>query len=241
MDRAGIGSRKLISLLLALNLGVFLAGMALQYWSPAERAPLVFNAEKITLLAVPPVSSARTPAAQQAVDPDIQPNPQTSPPPAQTETEVEANPRCLSWKSLDAKSLMAIEANLKQAGIAANAYDFELQKKLGWWVFLPPAENKEALQAMIDEVRRLGVTDYAAVRGGPMLNALSLGAFAKFSQAREHTARLSKKGIKGVQFGPRPEAGEVRLLLSESVPGSALAKAGSGWPKGQQPERCALQ
>jgi len=241
MDRTVIGSRKLIGFLLALNLGVFLAGMALQYWSPVVRAPLVFNAEKITLLAVPTVSSAQTQAVEKVVDPGVQPNPQTSPPPTQSETEVEANPRCLSWKSLDAKTLMAIEAHLKQAGIAANAYEFELLKKLGWWVFLPPAENKEALQAMIDEVRRLGVTDYAAVRGGPMLNALSLGAFAKLAQAREHAARLSKKGIKGVQFGPRPEAGEVRLLLSESVPGSALAKTGSGWPNGLQPERCTLQ
>ena len=136
--------------------------------------------------------------------------------------------------------MLAIEAHLKQAGIAANAYDIELAKQLGWWVFLPPAENKEALQAMVDEVRRLGVTDYAAVRGGSMLNALSLGAFGKLAQAREHAARLAKKGIKGLKFGPRPESGEARLVFFESVPSSALPKAEAGWPSGLQPERCAL-
>jgi hypothetical protein len=93
---------------------------------------------------------------------------------------------------------------------------------------------------MVDEVRRLGVTDYAAVRGGSMLNALSLGAFAKLAQTREHAAKLVKKGIKGVKFGPRPESGEARLVFSESVPSSALPKPEAGWPSGLQPERCAL-
>ena len=70
--------RKLIGLLLALNLGVFLAGMAMQYGSPAARAPLVFNAEKITLLAAPSVASARMPAAEAAIEPEIQADPQAS-------------------------------------------------------------------------------------------------------------------------------------------------------------------
>lgn len=236
MDRTGIGSRKLIGLLLALNLGVFLAGMAFQYGSPAARAPLVFNAEKITLLAVPTVTSTQVPAAETAVAPGVQ----ASPAPAQSETGIAASPRCLSWKSLDAEGLISIEAHLKQIGIASNAYDIELAKKLGWWVYLPPVENKEALQATIDEVRRLGVLDYAVVRGGSMRNALSLGAFAKLAQAREHALGLSKKGIKGVKFGPRPEAGEARLVFSESIPIGALAKAESGWPSGLPPTRCVL-
>lgn len=227
---------RLIGLLLTLNLGVFLAGMALQYLSPAARAPLVFNAEKITLLAPPAASFSRPAVAEKVLAP--------IPPLSPSETVVDSNPRCLSWTSLDAAGLTAIEAHLKQAGIAANAYDLELENeagsKLGWWVFLPPSEHDAALQATIDEVRRLGVTDYAPVRGGSMRNALSLGAFAKLAQAREHAARLAKKGIKGVKFGPRPAAGVVRLVFSDQIADSALPKSAAGWPNGLQPSRCAL-
>lgn len=240
MGRTGIGMSRLIGLLLTLNLGVFLSGMALQYWSPAARAPLVFNAEKITLLAPPAVSaSSRLVAIEKRVQTEVQPDLPAAP--SET-TVVEANSRCLSWASLDAAGLTVIEAHLKQAGIAANAYDLELESeagsKLGWWVFLPPSENDAALQATIDEVRRLGVTDYAPVRGGSMRNALSLGAFAKLAQAREHAARLAKKGIKGVKFGPRPAAGTVRLVFSDQIADSALPKSAAGWPNGLQPLRC---
>jgi hypothetical protein len=236
MDRTGIAPRNLIGFLVAINFGVFLAGMALQHWSPVAPAPLVFNAEKIRLVASQAAPSSRLVASEKTA----QPGSQATPPAVQSETRVEQSPRCLSWKSLDLAGFLAIETHLKRIGIAANAYDIELEKDLGWWVFLPPTENAAALQATIDGVRRLGVTDYAAVRGGSMRNALSLGAFAKLEQARERAAGLSKKGIKDVKFGPRPETGEARLVFSESVPGNALPDTEAGWPSGLKPARCAL-
>jgi hypothetical protein len=107
-------------------------------------------------------------------------------------------------------------------------------------VFLPPLESKAALQAKMEEARRLGVSDLAPVRGGSMRNALSLGAFAKLKQARARAAELVAKGIKDVKFGPRPGAGAARLVVSARVADSALPSAESGWPEGLQPARCAL-
>jgi hypothetical protein len=236
MDRPGFGMRGLIGLLLALNLGVFLAGMALQQWTPAEPTPLVFNAEKIRLLAVPTSSNPT----------DVLPDktPEASPLDVDTALNMEMNaatsPSCLSWKSLDVDGFMGVVAYLKKAGISASTYDIELEKPLGWWVYLPPVADKEALQVAIDEVRRLGVTDYAPVRGGSMRNALSLGAFANLAQAREHAAKLVRKGIKGVLFGPRPETGMARLVLSKEIADSELPILAMGWPKGLQPARCVL-
>lgn len=228
MDRAGLESRKLIGLLLALNLGVFLAGMALQQWTPSARAPLVFNAEKITLLAPQSASEAHAASSEKQPEPG--------------EARVASSSRCLSWRSLDAEGLAAIEAHLGKAGIAANAYSIELENKLeknlGWWVFLPPMPDKAALQQSIEELARLGVTDYAPVRGGSMRNALSLGAFEKLSQARERAVGLASKGLKGVKFGPRPGAGMVRLLFSDAVADNELPSLEAGWPSGVQPASC---
>jgi hypothetical protein len=234
MDRTGLGSRKLIGLLLALNLGVFLVGMALQQWTPSARAPLVFNAEKITLLAVPGASEAQPASSETKPDPSVAESPAGG--------RAVSSSRCLSWRSLDAEGLAAIEAHLAKSGIAANVYNIELENKLeknlGWWVFLPPMPDKAALQLTIEELVRLGVTDYAAVRGGLMRNALSLGAFEKLSQARERAVGLASKGIKGVKFGPRPGAGMVRLFFPDSLADNELPSLEVGWPRGLEPSSC---
>ncbi len=246
MDRNGIRMRKLIGLLLALNLGVFLAGMALQRWSPDAPAPALFNADKVRLLASP-----SPPASKPSQAPESPPEALAEPLPATlTETPPEklpdptavaplaAKPRCLSWASLDAAAVKAIEARLKQAGVAITAYDIKLEQKLGWWVFLPPLEDAAEAQARMDQVRLLGITDYATVRGGSMRNALSLGAFATLAQARTHSATMTRKGVAAVQFGPRPEAGSARLVFADSIADDALPDPAAAWPIGKQPARC---
>ncbi len=232
MDRPGNaehGALKLIGLLLALNLGVFLAGMALQRWSPPATEAQVYNAEKIRLLALPVLPAARNPA--QLASP-------ASAPAAAEETGAEMNLRCLSWASLDLAALNAIEARLQQAGIVADAYEIELEKPLGWWVYLPPVPSKLELQARIEALQRLAIADFAPVRGGSMRNAISLGAFAKLAQARARAASLTKQGIQDVKYGPRPEAGLARLIVSDAVPAAALAKLNAVWSQDLQPARC---
>lgn len=214
--------RKLTGLLLALNLGLFLVGMVWQYGAKDASPPLLFNAEKIRLLSLPPVLAR-----------------------ASNELDTPANPpqdgvvsRCLAWDKLAAAELVSVEALLKQAGIDPASYDIELDKQLGWWVFLPPLQTPADLQAKLEEIVALGIKDYAPVRGGSMRNAISLGTFSSLAQAREQVARLTGKGIQGIEFGPRPESGRVRLLLTASVPEAAILSLRSVWPEGLQATPC---
>ena len=46
--------RKLIGLLLALNLGMLVVGLAWQFAARESSQPLIFNADKIRLLDLPP-------------------------------------------------------------------------------------------------------------------------------------------------------------------------------------------
>lgn len=238
MDRPGNGrasALKLLGLMLALNVGVLLAGLAMQYWSPAAPAPLVFNAEKIHLLASPTPFEREIVGVDQLAAPA---NPLIAVVPPSGAGDA-SNLRCLSWEALDSDALTEAEAYLQKIGIATDDYRIELDKTLGWWVFLRPFKDKAELDAMIEAVRRLGVNDLAPVRGGSMRNALSLGAFATLAQARAHAASLGKKGVKEVKYGPRPESGVARLIISESISDTLLSNAESGWPKGLQPSRCA--
>jgi len=261
MDRAGKRSRialKGVGLLLALNVGVFAGGMVLQYWAPATQAPVVFNAEKIKLLQLPaeqdaePVSEAlasdelasseatlaeEAEAAVEAMaaEPTVQEQSANKP-----RVEEIKGSRCLSWATLDAESLQRVETHVQQIGFSASNYTFTLDKTLGWWVFLPPRANKAELDAAIKEVRRLGVSDFAPVRGGSMRFAISLGAFSSFEQARSHAVTMLSMGVRGVKFGPRLESGQVRLIISDSIADAELPAADSGWPQGLQPTPCSV-
>jgi hypothetical protein len=238
--------RKLIGLLLALNLGMLAVGLAWQFAGLEASQPLIFNADKIRLLDLPPrLQSDKAETLVDAIDQ----------PPADTASEVAseavapeppqmANLRCLAWQRLDAAGLRAIETYLKQVGIEPGVYSIQLQKKLGWWVYLPPLEDVAAGLARIDQIIQLGIKDYAQVRGGPMRNAVSLGAFPSLVQAREHAAFLTRKGLKGFELGPRLESGVASLILSTTISDAELAsmetQLKTGWPEGLQPAACAL-
>ena len=230
--------RKLIGLLLALNLGMLAVGLAWQFAAREAPQPVMFNADKIRLLDLPPTLQADAVEAVVDVVPEetVQARPQDAP-------EMTSR-RCLAWKSLDAAGLHAIEAYLRNVGIKPGAYSIGLAKNLGWWVFLPPLADAAAVQAQIDQIIQLGIKDYAQVRSGPMRNAISLGAFSNLAQVREHAAFLTNKGINGVDYGPRLESGVASLTFSASISDAELAKLETqlttGWPAGLQPATCAL-
>jgi hypothetical protein len=259
MDRPGNldnSALKLLGLMLALNLGVLVAGLVMQYWLAAEPAPMVYNAEKIQLLAL------ATPFEREVVNPEqseplsdssLQPESQLDSEAAldsnpvlpssvteQTSPETQAHARCLSWASLDPDQLLEIESHIRRIGITRGGYRIELEKPLGWWVFLPPHKNKAELDGVMERMRSLGISDFAPVRAGSMMNALSLGTFSALELAREHAANMISKGVKGVRYGPRPESGGARLILSETLSANTLQLVESGWSPAMQPTRCAL-
>lgn len=211
-----------IGLLLLLNGGVLLAGLGLGVWLSKPGPTPEFNADKIRLLESP--QSAQETHTSAEVAPVAQ-------------AEVAARRACLSWPRLDADGLAAVQAHLDSRGVAAER-EFRVDKPLGWWVYLPPLPDAEALRVALEEVSAKGIRDFAVVRGGRLANAVSLGVFPSLDKARAHAATLQAKGLRGLRFGPRPEAGPVRLLWQEKADGTPAASLGEGWPQGLTPAVC---
>jgi len=211
-----------IGLLLLLNGGVLLAGLGLGLWLSKPGPTPEFNADKIRLLESPQSAQETRTAPEVA---------------AVAQVEAAARRACLSWPRLDADGLAAVQAHLDSRGVAAER-EFRVDKPLGWWVYLPPLADAEALRAALEEVSAKGIRDFAAVRGGRLANAVSLGVFPSLDRARAHAAALEAKGLRGLRFGPRPEAGPVRLLWAEKAGGTPAASLEQGWPQGLTPAVC---
>jgi hypothetical protein len=222
----------LIGLLLVLNVGVLAGGLAMTHWPATPGAAREFNGDKVKVLTSPAVDQ---PATSEGSTADLSP---AVPPPASRATE--PTPSCLSWPRLDADDLAAVEAHLKGAGVTTGDYELSVAKRLGWWVYLPPFPDTEALRVALENARQKGVTDLAPVRGGRMANALSLGAFPTIGKARAHAGALAARGLNGVRYGPRPEAGEVRLVLSGGHAGEESVVSADGWPRGLRPGVCSV-
>jgi hypothetical protein len=215
-------SGRWIGLLLLLNGGVLLAGLGLGLWLSKPGPTPEFNADKIRLLESPQsVEETRT-------SPEVDPVAQE---------EAEARRACLSWPRLDADGLAAVQAHLDSRGVTRER-EFRVGQALGWWVYLPPLPDAEALRVALEEVNAKGIRDFAAVRGGRLANAVSLGVFPSLDRARAHAAALEAKGLRGLRYGPRPEAGPVRLLWEEKAGGTPAASLGQGWPQGLTPAVC---
>ena len=222
MDRPGSGLRRLIGLLLVLNLGTFLAGWGGTVWQGQGMPLVTFNGEKIQLLEDVLPEKSGVSAAEPSLDRD---------------KGFQVSESCPAWASLDADGIAQIQAHLRQLGVADADYDLLVEMRLGWWVYIPPLDNAAALQVVFEDARAKGIKDMAPVRSGSMANALALGSFPTLDGARKHAQDMMNKGLSGVRYGPRPSAGSVRL---EAVRDSrelrrALAAA---WPVGLAPNAC---
>jgi hypothetical protein len=210
-------------LLLLLNIGLLAGGLVVTYWPSRTGATPEFNAEKIRLLDIGGAIAGQGKRSE-------------TPVPATPVASGARAPSCLKWPSLDADTLAAVEAHLRASGLATSEPKFRLAKPLGWWVYQPPFRDAEALRLALEAARGKGVSDLAPVRGGRLANALSLGVFPSLEKARAHAAALDAKGLAEVRFGPRPEAGEVRLVfpVNARLPGNPA----EGWPKDLHPGIC---
>jgi len=219
MHRPGSGLRRLTGLLLLLNIGLLAGGLVMTNWPSRMAAMPEFNADKIRLLDIGGQGKRAESAA-----------------PAAAVASGARIPSCLNWPSLDADTLAAVEAHLRASGLASAEPQFRLAKPLGWWVYQPPFRDAEALRQALEAARGKGVSDLAPVRGGRLANALSLGVFPSLEKARAHAAALTAKGLSEVRVGPRPEAGEVRLVFPANarLPGNPT----EGWPKDLHPGIC---
>ena len=96
------------------------------------------------------------------------------------------------------------EQALEPLALGARLAQRRSEEQAGWWVFIPPQDNRQSALRKAAELKQLGVEDYFVVQDeGPYRWALSLGVFRTEEAAQARLAALRGQGVRTARVGAR--------------------------------------
>jgi hypothetical protein len=149
---------------------------------------------------------------------------------------------CLEWGVFAGPAVARAETALAKLELPPAQIERVVTDASGYWVYMPPLKTKTEIDRKLDELRKLGVTEFFVVQdSGQWRNAISLGIFRTDEAAQAFLAKLSERGVRSALAARREnflkqvafyvrEPGEstvARLtLIQQEFPGSEI-KAGA--------------
>lgn len=219
--------RAFLVLLVILNLG------AAAWWLLHTDVPATTSAEapsgvaRLSLVSEHPElrpTPAPTADAPPPVDETQATTAATPPPPAPP-----SNDTCLRLGPF----ADAAAAGQAQAALRADAVRIAIREQTqpagrdrGWRVFLPPAADRAAADAVAGRLRAAGFTDLLVVGNGVEANSVALGRFSTEDRARQHVATLRAAGFdaKAEALGETRSAFWVELAAAGPADAAALRR-----------------
>ena len=148
------------------------------------------NAEKIKLLEAPTVARVAV-ASPSAVS-------------AATQVQAASAAVCLEWGEFSGADLARASAALAALNLGNKLAQRQVEYNSGYWVYIPPAKTRAAVDKKIVEIKALGVGDYFIVQEPEKWhNAISLGVFKTGEAAHKFLDSLKAKGVKTAVVGER--------------------------------------
>ena len=100
------------------------------------------------------------------------------------------------------KTFLATKATvrLEEMGAKVERRSRRDKQQVGYWIYLPPLESKQAAVRKTQELKKQKVDDYFIVLASKYQNAISLGVYKNRNGAERRVAELREKG-----FEPRME------------------------------------
>ncbi len=99
-----------------------------------------------------------------------------------------------------------------------------------FWIYLAPLGTEAGARAVLDELKKKGISDYRLISQGDLKNAVSLGLYSSQAAVNDRLAQLRHQGYKPVVV---PYTGTGRVYwLDVKIPGgtSALRDVYQGFP-----------
>jgi len=104
---------------------------------------------------------------------------------------------CLEWSNLGGPDVARAENDLQKLGVKPARIERIVADADGYWVHMPPVNNKAEIDRRIGELKALGVQEFFVVQeAGEWRNAISLGIFRSDEAANVFLASLRQRGVR---------------------------------------------
>jgi hypothetical protein len=205
----------------------YLHGEMIRLMTAPQSAPTKTSRVPVPVSAPVPVITARAPVAALPA-----PVPVSSPSnlqiPVNRVAPVAAKPGapvCLEWGDFSGPDLARATAALSALQLADKLSQRQIERDIGYWVYIPPLRNKAAVKRKIAELKRLGVREYFVVQvPGNWMNAISLGVFKSREAAQNFLHDLNARGVHTAQVGERASKLKTTLFMLSGADAAIEAK-----------------
>jgi hypothetical protein len=111
---------------------------------------------------------------------------------------------CMEWGPFGQADAERAQGMIEPFNLGSRLSVKRVEETAGFWVFFPPQGNKANADKKVDEIKKLGVSDYFVVtEDGANKFAVSLGVFRTEEAANKYLTDLSAKGIKTAKVGAK--------------------------------------
>jgi hypothetical protein len=111
---------------------------------------------------------------------------------------------CLEWGDFSGPDLARFAAALSTLQLGDRLNKRQVERDIGYWVYIPPLKNKAAVNRKVAELKALGVREYFIIQSaGSWRNAISLGVFKTPDAAQNFLNHLRTKGVHSAKVGER--------------------------------------
>jgi hypothetical protein len=203
-------------------------------WGKQEiRAQPDLHGEMIRMIPAQPATPAKKSTPPKPVSPShasVSPRPSASSKlnlskEMATPAEVkQAAPVCLEWGEFSGPDLARATAALSAMQLGDMLSQRQIDREIGYWVYMPPHRTKAAVNRKIAELKALGVMDYFVVQGGRWQNAISLGVFKTRDAAQNFLHALNAKGVRTARVGERLSKVKTTLFIFNGIDAATQAK-----------------
>jgi hypothetical protein len=132
---------------------------------------------------------------------------------------------CLEWGDFSGTDLTRAAAALSALKLGGKLSQRQIERDIGYWVYIPPLRNKAAVNRKVGELKALGVTEYFVIQvSGRWHNAISLGVFKSPEAAQNFLKYLRTKGVHTAKAGERASKLKTTIFKLNTIDAPTVAK-----------------
>jgi hypothetical protein len=132
---------------------------------------------------------------------------------------------CLEWGDFSGPDLARSATALSAMQLGDKLSQRQIERDIGYLVYIPPLKNKTAINQKVAELKELGISEYFIIQGaGSWHNAISLGVFKTREAAQNFLDYLRTKGVRTAKVGERASKLKATIYKLNKVDAATVVK-----------------